>query len=87
MARDQFNRAWITENSLEEISNYQKGVLTIRALHYRLVSRGMTNTLQHYKRVVGAMIKARWDGIVDFDTFSDHDREMIGETEFEGNQS
>lgn len=78
--KDKFNRAWIIENSLQEISNYEKGVLTLRALHYRLVSRGMINTIQHYKRVIGAMTQARWGGLVDFDTFSDHDREMIGFT-------
>lgn len=83
MKRDMFTKAWITENALQEIQNYEKGILTIRGLHYRLVSRGMTNSLNHYKRVVKAMIDARWEGLVDFDTFSDNDREMIGETEFE----
>lgn len=81
--RDEFTRTWIKANALEEIQNYEKGILTIRGLHYRLVSRGMTNSIQHYKRVVSAMIEARWEGSVDFDTFSDNDREMIGETEFE----
>lgn len=79
---DKFTRTWITETALEEIQEYEKGILTIRGLHYRLVSRGMTNTIQHYKRVVNAMIEARWNGIVDFDTFSDNDREAIGTTEF-----
>jgi len=78
--RDEFTRTWIKANALEEIQNYEKGILTIRGLHYRLVSRGMTNSVQHYKRVVSAMIEARWEGSVDFDTFSDNDREMIGET-------
>ena len=80
---DEFNRTWIIENSLEEIQNYEKGVLTLRGLHYRLVARGMTNTLRHYKRVVQAMIEARWDDVVEFDVFSDHDRQMIGRTEYE----
>ncbi|MGD2113412.1 MAG: hypothetical protein PVG07_00055 [Acidobacteriota bacterium] len=80
---DKFNRTWITENALEEIEQYEKGVLTIRGLHYRLVARGMTNTIQHYKRVVNAMIQARWQGLVDFDTFSDNDRETIGFTDYE----
>ncbi len=80
--RDPFNKKWITENSIEIISRYEKGILTLRGLHYQLVSIGMTNTLQHYKRVVSAMIDARWDGLVDFDTFSDHDRSMIGKTDF-----
>lgn len=83
MEKDQFTRNWIIENSIDEIQNYQKGVLTLRALHYRLVSRGMTNTIRHYKRVVSAMIKARWDGYVSFDTFSDHDREVLGITDYE----
>lgn len=78
---DEFNRKWILANALEEIENYEKGVLTLRGLHYRLVSRGMTNTTTHYKRVIAAMTQARWEGAVDFDTFSDNDREMIGETE------
>lgn len=77
---DKFNRTWIKENALEEMQNYEAGVLTLRGLHYRLVARGMTNTLLHYKRVVAAMIEARWNDEVSFDTFSDHDRQMIGET-------
>ncbi len=80
---DIYNRKWITENAIEEIAEYEKGVLTLRGLHYRLVSRGMTNTTKHYKRVVSAMIKARREGIVAYDTFSDHDRQMIGYTDYE----
>lgn len=78
---DIFNRSWIIKNALDEIEQYEKGVLTLRGLHYRLVARGMTNTIRHYKRVVSAMIKARWDGLVDFDTFSDRDREMESKTD------
>lgn len=61
---DDFNRQWITDNSIEIISQYEAGVLTLRGLHYRLVAAGMTNTLTHYKRVVTAMIKAPmgWSG-------------------------
>lgn len=80
--KDRFTRSWIIENALEEIVNYNPGVLTIRTLHYRLVSRGMTNTTRHYKRVVSAMIKARWERLVSFGTFSDHERETLGETDF-----
>jgi hypothetical protein len=83
MAKDEFNKQWIIENSLNIISRYDDGVLTLRALHYQLVSIGMTNTITHYKRVVSAMIDARWNGLVAFDAFSDHDREMIGETQYE----
>ncbi len=78
--KDEFTRQWITENSLEIISRYEKGILTLRGLHYQLVSIGMTNSIRHYKRVVSAMIEARWAGLVDFDSFSDHDRAMIGVT-------
>lgn len=67
--KDEFTRDWIIENSVEILSRYEPGVLTIRALHYQLVSIGMTNTLQHYKRVVSAMEVARWDGRVDFEAF------------------
>jgi len=81
--QDEFTRTWIIANALEVIKGYEKGILTIRGLHYRLVSRGMTNTFKHYKRVVAAMIEARWEGLVDFDTFSDLDRGMIGSTDYE----
>lgn len=80
---DIYTRKWIIENSVEILSRYEPGVLTIRALHYQLVSIGMTNTLQHYKRVVAAMEVARWDGLVDFEAFSDRDRAMCGETKAE----
>lgn len=81
--KDEFTRKWITDNSLEIISRYEKGILTLRGLHYQLVSIGMTNSIRHYKRVVSAMIEARWAGLVDFDAFSDHDRAMIGYTRSE----
>lgn len=82
MTKDKFTRTWITENSIEVLNDYEPGVLTLRGLYYQLVARGMTNSLQHYKRVVGAMIDARWNGVVDFDAFSDRDRAMVGETKF-----
>jgi len=81
--RDIYTKQWITENSIEIIRRYQKGILTLRGLHYQLVSIGMTNTIAHYKRVVSAMIDARWAGLVDFDSFSDHDRAMLGKTDCE----
>lgn len=80
--RDRFTRDWIIENSIEITKRYSYGELTIRALHYQLVAIGMTNTIQHYKRVVAAMIKARWDGEIAFEVFSDHDREVLGRTEY-----
>ncbi len=81
--KDIYTKKWITDNSLEIIKLYDKGILTLRGLHYQLVSIGMTNTMRHYKRVINAMIDARWAGLVDFDTFSDHDRFMIGTTRSE----
>lgn len=81
--KDLYTKKWIIANSLEIVQGYEKGILTIRGLHYRLVSIGMLNDIQHYKRVVNAMIDARWDGLIDFDTFSDHDRFMLGKTEYE----
>jgi len=70
--KDRYTRQWITDNSIEIVSQYEDGELTIRALHYQLVAIGMTNTLQHYKRVVGAMIASRRDGIIGYSKFSDH---------------
>lgn len=81
--KDQFTKQWITENAIEICERYEDGMLTIRALHYQLVAIGMTNTIQHYKRVVNAMIDARWSGSISFEKFSDHDREMLGETKAE----
>lgn len=74
--KDEFTRDWIIENSVDILSRYEPGVLTIRGLHYQLVSRGMTNDIQHYKRVVAATGQARWDGIIGFDAFSDRDRAL-----------
>lgn len=73
-------RQWIMRNAKEAMRGYDKGMLTLRGLHYLLVSRGMANTMQHYKRVVSAMIDARWDYSVSFETFSDHDRSKVGRT-------
>ena len=82
-AKDEYTRQWIIDNALKVISNYELGILTLRGLHYQLVALGMTNTTQHYKRVVAAMGKARWQGLVAFETFSDHDRSVLGETDIE----
>ncbi|MDR1120059.1 MAG: hypothetical protein LBM08_04000 [Dysgonamonadaceae bacterium] len=81
--KDEFTRKWITENAIDIVYRYEKGILTIRGLHYQLVSIGMTNDMRHYKRVVSAMIEARWQGLIDFDAFSDNDRGMIGKTDYE----
>ncbi|HZK68771.1 MAG TPA: hypothetical protein VFC36_04145 [Paludibacter sp.] len=81
--KDEFTKRWIIDNSVEICERYEYGVLTLRSLHYQLVGIGMTNDVQHYKRVVTAMIDARWDGVISFDQFSDLDRSMVGETEHE----
>lgn len=78
--KDKFTKSWIIENAVDVLSNYEPGVLTIRGLHYQLVSRGMTNDIQHYKRVVAATGQARWDGIISFDAFSDRERAMACDT-------
>ena len=79
--KDQFTRDWIIEQSIDILSNYEPGVPTIRGLHYQLVSRGMTNDIQHYKRVVAATGVARWNGSIAFDAFSDRDRSLATDTE------
>ena len=78
--KDIFTKNWIIENSIEVVSQYEDGMLTLRGLHYQLVGLGMTNDIQHYKRVVSAMESARWDGLIRFEAFSDLDRTMIGIT-------
>ena len=74
--KDKFTRDWIIEQSVDILKDYEAGVLTIRGLHYQLVSRGMTNDIQHYKRVVAATGVARWNGVISFDAFSDRDRAL-----------
>ena len=81
--KDAFTRDWIIEQSMDVLANYEPGVLTIRGLHYQLVSRGMTNDIQHYKRVVAATGVARWDGRIDFYAFSDRDRSLACSTDAE----
>jgi hypothetical protein len=80
---DIYTRDWIIRNSISIITRYKTGELTLRALHYQLVGRGMFNTMQHYKRVVSAMEVARWSGDVEFDTFTDLERTMANKTRAE----
>jgi len=75
-----FDRAWIMAEGLPIVESYHGG-LTLRALHYQLVALGMTNDIRHYKKVVSAMIAARWSRDLSFDAFVDHDRETMGITE------
>lgn len=78
--KDLFTKEWITRQAIDVCDRYEPGVLTLRALHYQLVGLGMTNDINHYKRVVNAMIDARWAGVIDFEVFSDLDRSMDGST-------
>jgi len=78
----EFSKKWIVENGIPIVESYG-GNITLRALHYQLVARGMTNDVSHYKKVVSAMIDARWSGEVGFDAFLDHERETIGKTDIE----
>lgn len=80
--KDPFNRMWIVTNGIPIVKSYN-GNITLRALHYQLVALGMTNDVTHYKKVVAAMIEARWDGLIGFDAFLDHERETLGQTNWE----
>ena len=77
-----FTKQWILKTGIPIVKSYN-GNLTLRGLHYRLVAAGMINDVSHYKKVVNAMIDARWEGLVQFTDFLDHEREMLGQTDFE----
>lgn len=79
MVKDIYTKSWIIENAKKVLSEYTQRI-TIRQLHYRLVALGMTNDLNHYKRVVNAMTDARWNGNVAINAFIDRERSMFGET-------
>jgi len=76
-----YTKKWIIEHGVPIVKEYD-GSLTLRALHYRLVAEGMTNDTAHYKKVINAMIEARWEGLLNFDDFVDHERETHGTTEY-----
>lgn len=79
--KSEFSKEWIMQTALPIIKTYPSG-LTLRALHYRLVAAGMTNDIQHYKKVVHTMTNARWEGEVHFSAFVDHERGVIGLTAY-----
>lgn len=79
--KDEFTRKWITDNAIQILKRYDRGVLTVRGLYYQLVALGMTNSDNHYQRVVKATIAARWSGDISFYAFSDRDRDMALSTE------
>lgn len=77
MPKSEFTNKWIIETGIPIAESYN-GNITLRALHYRLVAAGMTNDTAHYKKVVNAMIQARWEGLVGFNSFLDHERQTLG---------
>jgi hypothetical protein len=77
--KSKFTKQWIIDNGVPIARSYG-GNITLRGLHYRLVAKGMTNDVAHYKKVVNAMIAARWEGLIGFDGFMDHERETLGST-------
>ncbi len=80
---NEYTKEWITQNSIKILEGYSDAI-TVRQLYYRLVSvYGMTNDVSHYKKVVNAMIDARWKEIVEFEAFIDRERSMYGETKAE----
>lgn len=81
--KSEFTGKWILEKAIPIIESYDDITLTLRSLHYRLVAEGMTNDINHYKKVVAVMTQARWDGSVEFNAFQDHERETLGATEFD----
>lgn len=81
MVKDGWDRQRIITEAESAIA--AESPLTMRRLHYMMVSRGMPNTTNHYKRVIAAMTDARWNRIVDFSEFVDHERNTIGETPYE----
>lgn len=82
MKKSIYTKEWILKTGIPIVESYD-GNLTLRSLHYRLVAAGMTNDTAHYKKVVNAMIEARWSGEVNFDAFKDHERETLGQTNYE----
>ena len=78
----EFNRAWIYKQGIPIVRS-RMGDMTLRGLHYKLVNLGMTNDIPHYKKIVASMIKARWDGLLPYGAFLDHERDTLGTTHFE----
>jgi hypothetical protein len=79
--KTEFTSEWIKRTGIPIVNSYN-GNITLRALHYQLVARGMINDISHYKKVVNAMIEARWAGEVEFGAFMDHERETLGSTSY-----
>jgi len=78
-----WDRDYIIMEASDVLTGYVGEQVTIRQLYYQLVNRGMPNSQSYYKRVVGAMEKARWSGVISFDAFVDHERGLVCETSWE----
>lgn len=74
---------WIMTESLKVLETYGSDQITLRQLYYRLVSVGLKNCLQSYKRVVAVLGEARKEGLVPYEAFEDRDRALVGSTESE----
>lgn len=81
--KDGFNCKWIREQTLLIVPKYELGVLTVRALYYRLVSIGYPNSKRHYDRVVDETGRMRRKNLIPYETFSDHDRNTLGSANIE----
>ena len=78
----EFTKQWIIDNGCRIVKSYG-GNITLRGLHYRLVALGMTNDVNHYKRVIAAMTDARWANAIEFNDLMDRERETVGTTKAE----
>lgn len=85
MAKNQgeHGKDWITKESLIVLDTYGSDQITLRQLYYRLVSIGLKNCIQSYKRVVAVMTQARKEGIIPYEAFEDRDRAVLGDTNIE----
>jgi len=81
MVADGWDRKKLKEVAIPIVES--EGQMTLRGLHYKLVSQGMPNTTNCYKRLGAAMTDARWEGELDWDAFVDLDRDTVGETPYE----
>lgn len=79
--KSKFTKQWIIDNGIPIVKDYNKNI-TIRELYYQLVAIGMTNDMLHYRKVVNAMAWARWNDLLEFDAFLDHERETLGNTDY-----
>jgi hypothetical protein len=77
----EYGGAWIVSKAGEILATYGGQAITVRQLYYRLVSIGLPNNIQSYKRVVKSTTEARWQGKIAFEAFLDRERSLYGRTE------